>query len=91
VGELAGAILAQGVEEALQGGLVAAGRGPHQPARVMVDDHGEVAVAPLVADLVHPDPAQPSEPVHLGGLLGSDPRADPADGAPGDAQQLPDR
>jgi hypothetical protein len=90
-GELASAILAEGVEEALQGVLVAAWRGPHQPPQVMVDDHRQVAVALLVADLVHADPAQPLEPVDLGGLLGGDPRADPADRAPGNAQQLPDR
>ena len=39
MGELAGVITAEGVEEALQGGLVVAGRGPHQPAGVVIDHH----------------------------------------------------
>jgi hypothetical protein len=91
VGELAGASIAEGVEAPLQRLLVAAGRGPDQPAGVVIDDHGEVAVALLVGQLVHPDPPQPSEPVGARGLLGGDPGADPADAAPGDAQQLADR
>jgi hypothetical protein len=91
VGELAGAIVAEGVEEALQGLLVTAGRGPHQPASVVIDHHREVAMALLVGDLVHADPTQPSKPVHPGGLLGGDPRADPPDRAPRHPQQLPDR
>jgi hypothetical protein len=91
VGELAGAIVAEGVEEPLQGLLVAAGCGPHQPASVVIDHDRQVAVALLVGDLVYADPAQPSEPVHLRGLLGSDPRADPPDRAPRHPQQFPDR
>jgi len=82
MGELAGVITAEGVEEAVQGGLVVAGRGPHQPAGVVVDDHRQVAVALLVGDLVHADAAQPLKPVHRGGLLGGDPRAHPPDRAP---------
>src|SRR6266511_2452688 len=69
MGELPAALGAERVEEALQGGLVAAGRGPDKPAGVVVDHDREVAVALLVGDLVHPDAAQPGEPVHPGGLL----------------------
>ena len=32
---------------------------PHHPAGVVVGDHGQVLVSPLVGDLVHPDPVQP--------------------------------
>ena len=56
------------VEEAAQRRRVVAGRGPHQPAGVVVDHHRQVPVAPLVGDLVDPDPAQPLQPV--AGLLG---------------------
>jgi len=51
------------VEEAGQGGLVPARRGPHQPTRVVVDHHGQILVPALVGDLIGPDPSQPSEPV----------------------------
>jgi hypothetical protein len=57
--DLGAAGLAKGVEEPFQGRLARAGRGPHQPASVVVDDHGQVALALLVADLVDPDAAQP--------------------------------
>jgi hypothetical protein len=91
MGELAGAIVAEGVEGPLQVLLVTAGRGPYRPASVVIDHDSEVAVALLAGDLVHPDPAQPREPVHPGGLLGGDPCADSPDRAPGDPQHLPDR
>ena len=45
----------------LQGGVVAARSGPHEPAAVMIDDHDQIAVPALVGDLVDPDPAQPVE------------------------------
>src|SRR6476661_3037345 len=38
----------QPVEEALQSGLVLPGRGPHQPARIVVDHDRQVLVATLV-------------------------------------------
>ena len=57
VGDLAAPLLTEGVEEALEGGLVPAGGGPDQPTGVVVDDHGQVAVAALVGDLIDPDPA----------------------------------
>ena len=79
------------VKEATQRRRVVAGRGPHQPASVVVDHHGEVPVAPLVGDLVDPDPAQPGEPV--AGLLGigRHPGHDPPHRRPGHPQQLAHR
>ena len=56
---------AEGVEEPLQGGGVAARCGPHQPAAVVVNHHREVFVVALVGDLVDADPAQVREPVDL--------------------------
>lgn len=46
-----------------EGLLVVVLSGPDQPAAVVVDDHGEVAVAALVGDLVDPDAHQPVEGV----------------------------
>jgi hypothetical protein len=58
--ELGRAVLAERVEEAVQRGLVMAGRGPDQPAGVVVDHHRQVAVALAVGDLVDADAPQPS-------------------------------
>jgi hypothetical protein len=81
--ELGRALGAERVEEAVQGGLVMAGRGPDQPAGVVVDHHRQVAVALAVGDLVDADAAQPFQAVDVGpGLLG-DAGEHPADGAPG--------
>ena len=74
-----------------EGGGVTAGRGPHQPAGVVVDDHGQVRVAALGGDLVDPDPAQPVKPVAGRLRVGGDARDDPADGRPRHPQQLADR
>jgi hypothetical protein len=41
--------------------MSAARCGPHQPAGVVVDDDGQIALTLAVADLVDPDPAQPGE------------------------------
>ena len=91
MGELAGAILSEGDKEALQGLLIVAGRGPHQPPGVVVDHHGQVAVAFTVGDLVDADAPQPLQAVDtLPGLLG-DASDHPADGPPGHPQQLGDR
>ena len=60
MGELARAILAEGDRAAFQGLLIVAGRGPHQPPGVVVDHHGQVAVAPAVGELVDADATQPS-------------------------------
>src|SRR5690606_21894356 len=56
VGDQGGAFLTEGVEEPFQGGLLPAGRGPHQPAGVVVDHDGQVLLPALVGDLVDPDP-----------------------------------
>lgn len=63
---ISAAILAEGVEEAAQHGLIASRRGPDQLAGIVVDHDGQVPVPALVADLVDADPAQPGEPVHPG-------------------------
>ena len=57
MGDLGRPLGAQGVEEAPQGGGVAAGCGPHQPATVVIDHHREVLVVTLVGDLIDADPA----------------------------------
>jgi hypothetical protein len=89
--ELGRAVLAERVEEAVQRGLVMAGRGPDQPAGVVVDHHRQVAVPLAVGDLVDADAPQAGQAVHaLVGLL-RDAGDDPADGAPGHPQQLGDR
>lgn len=82
VGDVRAAVLAEKIEEGLQGLVVAAGPCPHQPAAVVIDYHGEVAVAALVADLVDPYAAQASEAVDGGGDVGTDAANDGADGAP---------
>ncbi len=45
--ELAAALLAQSVEELVQGGLVAPLGRPHQPPAVVIDDHRDIALPPL--------------------------------------------
>jgi len=80
------------VEEALDGLLVAAVGGPDEPARVVVDDNSDVALALAVGELVDPDPPQPGERVAAPArLLCDHPLDDPADGQPGDPDQLTDR
>jgi len=86
--DLGAAGLTKGVEEPFQGGLARAWRGPHQPAAVVVDDHGQIPLALLVGDLVDPDAAQPLQQVDHRGLLGRDSGADPPDGAPRHPEQL---
>ena len=81
---------AERVEEASQRGLVVAGRCPDQPAGVMVDHDRQVAVALAVGDLIDADAPQALQTVDaLPGLL-RDAGDDPADGAPGNPQQLGD-
>jgi hypothetical protein len=89
--DLGAAVLAETVEELLQCLLVTSGVRPQQHAGVVVDHHGQVLVAALVADLVDPDPAEVREPV--GGRLGvgHHPGHDGPDRAPRDAQQLAHR
>ena len=78
------------IEERAQRGPVAARRGPQQPARIVIDHDGDVAVAAFVGDLVDPDPGQPVQAVTDGFDVGPDPSDDRTDGAPGDAHQLGD-
>jgi len=75
------------LEKRAQRGPVAAGCGPEQPARIVVDDDGEVAVPAFVGDLVDADPGQPIQPVTQGLYVRPDPGDDRPDGAPGDAHQ----
>jgi hypothetical protein len=91
VGQVGGALGAELVEEHPEGGVVAAGAGPHQPAGVVIDNDDQVAVPALVGDLVDPDPAQPVEPVDASVDVGVDAGDDRPDGAPRDPQQLADR
>src|SRR4051794_15979389 len=88
--ELGAAVRAERVEERLDALAVAAGRGPHQPAGVVVDDDGQIALPLAVADLVDPDPTQPGEQVAPPGRLGRDTFTDRTDRAPRDPQQLGD-
>jgi len=58
-------LFAERVEEALHGLAVPPGGHPHQPARVVVDDDGQVALAGAMRDLVDPDPPRPGEQIDL--------------------------
>jgi hypothetical protein len=55
---------AEGVEEGLQHLLAVPDMCPHQPPGVWSNDHGDVPLPTLVADLVDADPAQPRQPVN---------------------------
>ena len=81
------ASLTEGGAERLERLAVPTGRGPDQPAGVVIDHDRDVAVALLVADLINPDPAQPFQRVPGGDAVGDDPRHDRPDRAPGDPQQ----
>jgi hypothetical protein len=91
VGDLGAALFTEDVEEPLQGGLLPARSGPHQPAGVVVDHHGQVPLSAFVGDLIDPDPSQVGEPVVHGLDVGPDPGDDRADGAPRNPHQLGDR
>jgi hypothetical protein len=91
VDDLAGTHLAELIEEPLQRGVVSARSSPHQPARVVIDDHGQVAVPTLVGDLIDPDPAQPRQPVDPLVDVAADPGDDRPDGTPRNPQQLDHR
>jgi hypothetical protein len=56
----------------------------------VVDDHGQVAMALAVGDLVDPDLPQAGEQVHLAARLLCHPLADAAHAAPADPHQLGD-
>ena len=61
--QLFAALFAEPVEERLGRLAVTAGRGPHQPSSVVVDDDGQVPLPLAVADLVDPDPGEPGEQI----------------------------
>src|SRR5436190_11229792 len=62
---LPGPLAAQGVEECRDRGLVPTGAGPHQPAGVVIEYHGQIPLPLAVCHLVDPDAAQPGQPVNL--------------------------
>src|SRR5215217_5258058 len=78
------------VEEALQGGAVAPRLAPHDRARAVVGDAGQVAVMAAVADLVDADADQALEAA-LVEVVGDDAFDDPPDRVPADPQQAADR
>ena len=88
MGDLGAPVGTECVEESLQGGLGLALPGPHQPAGVVVDDHGQEQVTAAVGDLVDPDPGQVGELIGHPACVGPDPGDDAAHGAPGDPHQL---
>jgi hypothetical protein len=57
MGDLRTPVGAKDIEEAPQGGGVAARRGPHQPTRVVIDHHRQVLMETLVGNLIDTDPA----------------------------------
>jgi hypothetical protein len=71
--------LAELIEEGLDRPAVAAGGRSHQPAAVVVDDDGQIALTRAVRYLVDPDPAQAGEQVDIALGLGGDALADAAD------------
>ena len=91
MGDLSCPFGTEGIEEAVQRGVLTTGGGPHQPARVVVDDHHKVTVAPLVGDLVDPDAPQACQAVDLGVDVSTNALDDGAHGAPRHPQQLHDR
>ena len=63
VGDLGAALLTEEVKEGVHGCTASARRRPHQSAGVVIDHNHQVLVAPLVGDLVDPDPAEPGKAV----------------------------
>jgi hypothetical protein len=57
----------------------------------VVDDDGQVAVPPLIADLVDPDANKSIKGIMCCPSVGHHPIDDRTDGPPGDAHQLTDR
>ena len=58
--------LSEFVEEHIQRSLGPARAGPHETAGVMVNNHNQVTVSPLVGDLIDPDPSQTIKTVDVG-------------------------
>lgn len=88
VGQQPGPVIAERVEERLDGGFVASLSGPHEPAGVVVDDDGDVALALAVRQLVDPDAPQPVEHVPAVSVLGHDPLHDGGHRPLADPKQL---
>ena len=86
VGDCLGSLLAQQVEEGVQGTGVGTVGGVDQPASVVVDDHEQVAVVAPVGDLVDADARDALEQFFVT-EIGDDSRDDLADRAPRAAQQ----
>ena len=63
------------------------GRGPHEPAGVVVDDDHQVLVAAPVGDLIDPDAGEPVEGVDRSSRVGHDAGGDRPDSPPGDTHQ----
>jgi len=85
-----GAAVAELVEERLQRGGIATRAGPHDRARSVVADLGQVALAAAVGDLVDADHHQPRQALGVQ-ALSDDPGDDRPDGVPADSQQDRDR
>ena len=86
MGDCLGSLLAQQVEEGVQGTGVGTVGGVDQPASVVVDDHEQVAVVAPVGDLVDADARDALEQFFVT-EIGDDSRDDLADRAPRAAQQ----
>ncbi len=89
--DLLAALLAQFVEERLHGLAVTAGCRPDQPAAVVADDDGQVALALAMAYLINPDPPEAVEQIDFLLGLGRDSLADLTNRPPRDPHQLGDR
>jgi len=87
VGQQGGAFGSKSIEERFECRSVSTGCGPDQPAAVVTDDHRDVAVALLVADLIDPDPSQPLEPIDGGVDVSDHAGDDRPDRAPRDPHQ----
>ena len=89
--ELPGALGAQSVEEATNGGGVVPHLHPDQAPGLVIDDDREVLVVLSVADLVDSDPTKSCEQIHSLPSFLADNLDDVADRPPRDAHQLADR
>ena len=86
VSDCLGSLLAEQVEEGVQGRRVRPVDAVDQPASVVVDDHEQVAVVASIRDLVDADPRDTLEQFFVT-ETGHDPRDDLTNGAPRAAQQ----
>src|SRR5439155_8167790 len=82
--------LAEQREEALQGLVVATGRAPHDRARAVIDDGGQVARPPAVGDLIHADRHEAGK-APLVEVVGHHALDDPPDRVPRDPQHAGER